>query len=447
MAHLDWGDLAAHGVGWVRVHWCDHAGVIRAKAAHAGMLDPHVGLPGGIGLARAQMALPVMRDALAPGSGLGPVGEVRLVPDGRTLRTLGALPGHALVLGDLITEEGAPWDCCPRAFLRAQQARLEARGLRVTAAFENEFVLLRRGGDGRLAPADHTVYAQTAALNSHLAFVQDFTGALLDLGLTPEFMYPESAPGQLELSVRHGGGLEAADAQLLYREAARAVAARHGLVACFLAKVTEDAAGSGCHINVGLRNGEGENVFGDPADPDGLSPTGRAFLAGVLAHLPGLAAITVPLPGGYRRLRPHFWAGAYVAWGVANREAALRVTREAGAVTRFELKAADATANPYLALGALLAAGLDGLERGLALPPEATVDPGTLGEAGRAALGMAPLPASLASSLDALEADAALCAALGGPRLRAYVAVGRMQHEALSPLSLPEELELLAERY
>ncbi|BDP44065.1 glutamine synthetase (plasmid) [Deinococcus aetherius] len=447
MRDLDWPDLAPGGVQWVRVHWCDNANVIRAKAAHVGLMDPDAGLPGGIGLAAAQMALPVMFDALAPGSGLSPVGEVRLVPDGTTLRTTALLPGHALVLGDLRGEDGRAWEHCPRDFLRGQLGRLEAYGLTLTAAFENEFFLLRRDPEGRLVPADRTVYAQTGAFNAHLPFLHDLTAALTELGLTPEHLYPESAPGQIELTVRYRVGVDAADGQILFREAARAAAHRHGLVACFLAKVTEGAAGSGCHINLGLRDAEGGDALGDPDDPDGLSPEGRAFLAGVLVHLPALTAVTVPLPGGYRRLKPHFWAGAYCAWGVGNREAALRVTRQGGQVTRFEVKAADGTANPYLALGAVVAAGLDGLERGLSLPPEATVDPALLSEAERAAARMFPLPASLSESLDALEADGAVRAAFGEARLRAYVAVKRLEHEALSPLSPGEELELLAERY
>jgi glutamine synthetase len=185
----------------------------------------------------------------------------------------------------------------------------------------------------------------------------------------------------------------------------------------------------------------------DPAHPTGLSVVARHFVAGVLAHLPGLCAITVPTPNSYRRLLPHFWAGAYAVWGADNREAAIRVTRGPAEATRFELKTSDATANPYLALGALIAAGLDGVARELPLPPGVDVDPGTLGDEERRRRGIEPLPSSLGQSLDALAADPVLCRSLGPARARAYLAVKRMEWQALADLSLGDEVRMLASRY
>jgi glutamine synthetase len=434
--------LREAGVQYVRILWCDNANVIRGKAAHVGLLAD--GLPEGVGITVAQQALPVMYDAVVPDSGLGPVGEARLVPDWTTLALLPWAPTHAHVIGDMRLD-GAPWEHCPREFLREQVRRLEARGLAVRAAFENEFFLLRRLGAG-YEPADRTVYAQTDAMNAHHDFVRDLTAALLAQGLQPEFYYPESAPGQHELSVRHTTPLAAADQQVVYRETVRGVARQHGLVACFLAKAYEDAAGSGCHLNVSLWRA-GVPVTADPADLSGLSDDGRAFLSGVLRHLPGLAALTAASANSYRRLRPRFWAGAYRAWGAQNREAAVRVVRAAGSAARLELKTCDATANPYLALGGLLAAGLAGLERPAALPPEAVVDPAELTDAERHALGIELLPQSLGEAIAALAGDEVLCGALGPERARAYLAVRRAEWAALKDLSLEQEVALLAERY
>jgi glutamine synthetase len=167
----------------------------------------------------------------------------------------------------------------------------------------------------------------------------------------------------------------------------------------------------------------------------------------VLAHLPALAAITVPSRNSYRRLEPHFWAGAFRAWGYENREAAVRATRGPAGAARLELKTSDASANPYLALGALLAAGLDGIRRGLEPPPEVTTDPGHLPEEERRRLGADRLPQSLGEALDALARDEVLLASLGRERARAYLAVKLMEWEALRGLSLADEVELLAERY
>ncbi len=430
------------GVQWVRILWCDNANVIRAKAAHRRLLDR--GLPDGVGITLAQQALPVMFDSVAPDSGLSPVGEARLVPDWETLAVLPWAPTHAHVLGDMRLD-GAPWAHCPREYLRSQVRALAEAGFTARAAFENEFFLLRKTAGG-YAPADSTAYAATGALNAHRPFIDELTGALESLGLETEWCYPESAPGQIELTVRHAEPLAAADRQVIYREAVRAIAPSHGYVASFLPKVIEGAAGSGCHLNISLWR-DGANAMGDAAQATGLSPTSRAFLAGLMDHLPGLAAVTVPTCNSYRRLAPHFWAGAYRVWGRDNREAAVRVAGGVGNDARLELKMSDASANPYLALGAMIAAGLDGVRRGLEPPAEITVDPGLLAKDERRARGIEPLPATLGDALDHLAADSVLMASLGPERARAYIAVKRMESAALAGLTLEEEVRLLAERY
>ncbi len=432
-------DLEGAGVRYLRVLWCDNANVIRARAVRV-REEPDVR----VSISAGQMALPVTQDSVVEGAGLGPVGDAALVPDWSTLRLLPYAPGEAQVIGDLMVD-GQPWAHCPRAFLRAQVAALAARGLSVRAAFENEFYLLRRVG-ADLAPADTTVYAATASMNQHRAFIHDLTDALEAQGLQPEQYYPESGPGQQELPVRHADALGSADQQIVFRETVRGVAPAHGLTASFLPKVVEDAAGSGCHINLSLWR-DGLNATPDARHPTGLSAEARAFIAGVLAHLPALCALTVPSPNSYRRLRPRAWAGAYRTWGTANREAAVRVTRGEAGATRFELKTADASANPYLALGALLAAGLDGLDRDLPLPDEAKFDPGRLTDHERAERHIEALPRSLPEALAALEGDAALLAALGAERTRTYLAVRRAEWAALHDLSLADEVRLLAERY
>ena len=349
--------------------------------------------------------------------------------------------------------DGAAWEHCPREYLRGQARQLAAAGFTARAAFENEFFLLRRTPAGLVA-ADDTVYAATGGMNLHQAFIAELTAALEALGLEPEFYYPESAPGQQEISIRHAEPLAAADRQIVYREAVRGVAARHGYVASFLPKIYETSAGSGCHLNFSLWREDGsasesarENAMGDQDHATGLSEAARHFIAGILEHLPGLAAITVPSRNSYRRLLPHFWAGAFIVWGYDNREAAIRVTRGAAGATRFELKTCDATSNPYLALGALIAAGLDGVRRALELPAEVTVDPGHYSEDERRRRGIEPLPRSLGEALDALAADKTLGESLGAARARAYLAVKRMEWEALRDLSLADEVAMLAERY
>jgi glutamine synthetase len=183
---------------------------------------------------------------------------------------------------------------------------------------------------------------------------------------------------------------------------------------------------------------QGRNVFYDRALPDGLSLIGRQFIGGVLAHLPALVALTCPSFNSYKRLQPQSWSSAYTAWGHDNREAALRVASpfwsDVEGSTNLELKAADSSCNPYIALGGLLAAGLDGITRGLEPSAATEEDPAQLSDAVRAARDIRRLPASLDEALDNLEADGTLMSALGELLGRSYLAVRRSEARAYAAM-------------
>lgn len=434
------------GIKFVRILWCDNANIIRAKAAHINYLDDY--MDNGVGITVAQMALPVMYDSVVPETGLGPVGEVRLMPDWSTLTILPYAEGHAQVLSDMIMcETGNVWEHCPRGFLKRQIQTLTDNGLTLQAVFENEFFLLRRDDNGALVAADQTVFSATGSMNLNQAFINDLADALIAQGVEVESYYPESGPGQQELNVRYVDALRAADQQIIYRETVRGIAMEHGYVASFLPKIFEDKAGSGCHLNFSLWR-DGKNISGDPQQTTHISREAGSFISGVLDHLPALCAITIPSKTSYRRIRPHFWAGAFRSWGHQNREAAIRVCKNKPGTqaVRFEFKATDATSNPYLALGALITAGTDGLRRHLELPEEVTVDPGVIPEKERHAKGIDLLPQNLGKALTALRKDPVLLEAMA-KLADAYVAVRQSEWENLKDLSLEEEVALLAERY
>lgn len=439
--------LHAAQVKFVRIIWCDNANLIRAKAAHLNYLEEIIA--NGVGITVAQMALPVMADAVVPETGLGPVGEVRLMPDWSTLTVLPFAPGHAQVLSDMVVgPTGEVWEQCPRGFLRRQAAALADEGLTLNAAFENEFFLLRRNANGNLEPADDTVFCATDAMNRHAAVVNDLADALNSQDIPVEGYHPESGPGQQEMTFRYAEATLAADRQVLYRETVRGVAARHGLIASFLPKIVEEKAGSGCHLNLSLAK-DGINITGDARGTAGFGRQAATFLAGILDHLPALTAITIPSTNSFRRLRPHFWAGAFRAWGYDNREGAVRALRDPSGsrASRFELKTVDATANPYLALGTVIAAGVDGIRRQLPLPDEVSVDPGLIPEAERKQRGIDLLPQRLGEAIDALKGDNVLLAAMGAPLARSFIAVREKEWQALKDLDLDEEVAMLAERY
>lgn len=436
--------LTEADIRFVRLVWCDNANVIRAKAFHRNFLEEHRQF--GIGISMAQQAVPALYDAVVPDSGLGPVGEVWLKPDWSTLQALPYAPGHARVMADL-TDNEEPWPLCPRFFLRRMVERVESQGFVAMAAFEHEFYLLKRLEDGTLQPTDQTLFASTLGMDSHQTVVADIVDALMRQGIPVERYYAESGPGQQEIAIRYCEALEASDRQLMFRETVRGVALRHGLVASFLPKLFADFAGSGCHLHLSLWQ-DGQNLFPN-AEGTGLSDTGRWFVAGILRHLPALMAVTTPSPNSYRRLQPHFWSGAYRCWGIDNREAAVRIPSNPvpPTPTHVELKTVDASANPYLALGAVLAAGLDGIAHQWEPGDPVKSDPGYFPERDRQKRGIDRLPANLGEAIAALRQDSVILDALGAPLAKAFLAVRQAEWLALKEATLEDEVAKLADRY
>ena len=417
------------GLRLVRFLWCGNDGTIRAKASGRHGLAGR--LRGGIGVTVAMQAINSL-DQLQPVPGMGPVGEVRVVPDLETFRVLPYAPHTGAVLTDHVRLDGTPAPVCQRSFLKRMEGRLAERGLVLRAAFENEFSLAR-AVDGAYVPIDTALCFSTIGMAAAQDYVDELVGALEAQRIPLEQYYAELGHGQHEISTGHAPALQAADEQLLVRETIRNVAARHGLLASLAPKPWPENAGNGCHIHFSLWEGN-RNAFHAAERADGLSETARSFIAGVLAHLPGLCALTAPSFNSYHRLVPQFLAGAFVCWGYDNREAPVRIPSPLRgaeeASTNAELKAADASSNPYLALGGLLAAGLDGIERRLEPPEPVEVDPATLSDEQRAARGIERMPAGQGEALDALAADALLREALGPELARAYLAVRRSEWAA-----------------
>ncbi len=419
------------GVRLVRFLWCGNDGTVRAKASARHGLAGR--LADGIGVTVAMQAMNSL-DQLQAVADMGPVGEVRLLPDLETFRVLPYAPHTGAVLTDHMGLDGTPAPVCQRSFLKRMERGLAERGLELRAAFENEFSLATVL-DGAYVPIDSALCFSTIGMTAAQDYIDELAAALEAQRIPLEQYYAELGHGQQEISTAHAPALQAADEQLLVRETIRGVAARRGLAASLAPKPWPDNAGNGCHIHFSLWE-NASNRFYDASAPDRLSDTARAFIAGVLEHLPGLCALTAPSFNSYHRIVPQYWAGAFRCWGHDNREAPVRIAspfRSAEeASTNAELKASDASCNPYLALGGLIAAGLDGLERGLEPPAPVEVDPATLSDEERAARGVERMPASQAEALDALSDDGLLLGALGTDLAGAYLAVRRSEWEAYS---------------
>jgi glutamine synthetase len=415
----------------VRFLWCGNDGTVRAKASALGGLEGRI--ESGIGLTVAMQAMNGL-DHLQPVEGMGPVGEIRLVPDPETFRVLPYAPRTGAMLVDLIQLSGEPAPQCPRSFLKRMADRLEERAGVLEVAFENEFSLARVEA-GAFVPVDSSLCFSTIGLTASQAYVDALVDALEQQEIGLEQYYAELGHGQQELSTAHAPSMRAADEQVLVRETIRGVASGFGLVASLAPKPWPENAGNGGHIHFSLWK-DGKNVFHDPDAEDGLSATARSFVAGVLDHLPGLCGLTAPSFNSYHRIIPQYWAGAFTCWGHDNREAPVRVPSlfwgSEEASTNVELKAADASCNPYLGVGGLIAAGLDGLERELEPPEPVEVDPATISEDERAARGIHRLPATQEEALDALAADQVLTTALGPTLATSYLAVRRSEWAAYS---------------
>ncbi len=421
------------GLRLVRFLYCDNDGIIRGKSSSVTTLKDR--LETGIGLTLAMQAF-TMLDHLAEVDGMGPVGEIRLIPDPETFVVAPYAPHTGVTLVDMVTLEGKPYGADGRAFLKRMVARAAERDLSIVAAFEPEWSLARREGETFL-PLDESGCFTTYGMNSSADVIDEIVAALESQGLVVEQYYAELGWGQQELSIRHAPALRAADNQLIYRETVRGIALRHGLYASFAPKPWGDQAGNGCHLHFSGWDREGTvNRFYESGKPYGLSDLGRQFMAGILDHLPGLVALTCASVNSYRRLQPQMWASAYRVWGPDNREGALRLAspfrgHEADSLN-VELKSSDASANPYIALGGVIAAGLDGIERGLTLAPPVTVDPHTLDEQQRKAIGADRLPQSLKEAVGNLKRDRVLLEALGERLATSYIAVKELDVEAFA---------------
>ena len=368
----------------------------------------------------------------------GPTGDTRLVPDPNGTVPLAASSGWALAPVDQLDQEGQPYPACPRTFARRTLDRLRSLGFELRGSYEVEFFLGTRPPFGAQeedpAPAHGGPAYGAIALADVEPFATDLIRAFEAQGTGVMQFHPEYSRGQLELSVPHGSGIAVADTNLVVRHTVRAVARAHGLAASFAPVVFAGLVGNGQHLHLSLWDRRGRNAFQGGRGPDGMTREAEAFTAGILEALPALTAITAPSVVSYERLQPHRWSGPWAVWGRENREAALRfVTGMTGSrpdAANLEMKAMDAAANPYLALGAIVAAGIDGLERRLSLPEPVLEDPASIPARRRRSLGIRRLPSSLGEAIRELERSSILRDAMGDVLFDAFLATRRGEREA-----------------
>ena len=424
---------------------CDLGAIVRGRSVRADQLGDH--LSSGVGWVPANSALTPL-GPLAEPNPFGSTGDLRLLPDAATHARANTPAGSfEVILCDIVESNGAAWECCPRSFLREALRQLERElGARVLASFEHEFQLL----DDRPRALPFSLEAQRRAepLPARLM------GALAEAGLEPERIFPEFAAHQFEMPVAPAEGLASADRAVLVRELVRDVARDSGTRATFVPLLDPAEAGNGVHIHIALLAADGTPLLYDAGQPAALSELGQSFAAGILRHAHALTALCAASPVSGERLRPHHWSAGAVSLSPQNREALLRIPalvalggQQPAAQMRLEFRGADASANPYLALGAIVLAGLAGVRERLPAPPLLESDPAALDAEQAERFGVGALPASLSDALAALEADELLRGSMPGLLYDAYVSLKRAELAATAGLDFAERCRRYASVY
>ncbi|MFD5854537.1 glutamine synthetase family protein [Streptomyces chartreusis] len=415
--------LTAEGVDVVRVTYPDLIGTDRARDVLVDHLP--AACEHGLAFCRAVYHTTPQGDVVPVPGGLDAgLPDVTVRPDLSTLTALPWEPGVATCLGEVTDPAtGAPAPESPRDLLRTVLAHCAEQGLGPIVGPELEYFLLERTAAGWRRHPETTGAVYTAGLRADPAnHLLRTLRHLRDLGIGVITGNHEFDGGQYEINLTHSDALDAADRSFRFKAAVKELARRDGLLATFMAKPFGDAGGSGFHLHLSCDDAEGRNAFDDPAGAHGLSAVARHAIAGIVAHAPALAALLNPTVNSYKRFGPDTLAPWLIDWGLDNRSAMVRIPPERGAGARLELRLGDASANPYLAIAATLAAALLGIRAGEEPPPPLE---GYGYDTARSAL----LPTDLSAALDALEADTDLAGLLGKDFTTSYLTYKRNEVE------------------
>ena len=321
----------------------------------------------------------------------------------------------ARLICDIYNPDGTPFVGDPRGVLQRALAKAKAMGFDdFNVGPEAEFFLFQTDEEGKPTTKtnDEAGYFDLGPLDHGESTRREICLALEDMGYEIEASHHEVAQGQHEIDFKYADALQCADKIMTFKLAVKTIAQKNGLHATFMPKPIFGINGSGMHTNMSLfRNGK--NVFYDPDGEKGLSKEAYSFIAGILAHMKGMAAITNPLVNSYKRLVPGYEAPCYMAWSASNRSALIRIPAARGQSTRVELRCPDPSCNPYLALAVCLAAGLDGIEKGMTPPPEITDNIFAMTPATRKRRGIEALPGSLEEALVCMKKDKLIMKTLG----------------------------------
>ncbi len=380
--------------------------------------------------------------------------DMRLIPD---IETYAVLPWseperrRARLFCDIYNPDGTPFAGDPRGVLKRVRQKLAERKWRFNVGPEPEFFLVHKSNSESIRAVPHDVgsYFDFSAKDEAHQVRAELMLALSSMGLEVEAGHHEVALGQHEIDFHFTDVLRAADNVVTLKYTVKALAAKIGLVASFMPKPFFGMNGSGMHTHQSIFDLEGDNIFYGEMDEFNLSPIAYHFIAGQLEHARALSALVAPTVNSYKRIVPGYEAPVYVCWAQINRSALIRIPRfkdglKSGA--RAELRCPDPSCNPYLAFAAMLAAGLDGIDRKLECPPPVNdLNIYEMSDAELKKLGIDQLPGSLAEALEELVQDSVLCDCLGGVTLEAFMRAKQAEWEAYCTRVMDWELETYLE--
>lgn len=389
-----------------------------------------------IAITRSQIVKAVNNQLMIDGSSIEGFTRIHesdqyLYPDLDTFAILPWRPQQgksARLICDVYNPDGTPFVGDPRGTLKRLLKRAADMGYSLNVGPELEFFLFETDENGRptTRTGDEAGYFDLGPLDHGDSTRREIVYALEALGFEIEASHHEVAAGQHEIDFKYADALTAADNIMTFRMVVKTIAQQNGLHATFMPKPIFGIAGSGMHTNMSLFR-DGKNIFADPDDKRGLSKEAYSYIAGLLAHVKGMALITNPLVNSYKRLVPGYEAPCYLAWSASNRSALIRIPAARGQSTRVELRCPDPSCNPYLALAVCLAGGLDGMEKGMTPPEEITENIYAMDAETRAAHGIDNLPGSLDEAMTEYLADPLMSATLGEHISTQYIAGKRRE--------------------
>ncbi|MDS1030641.1 type I glutamate--ammonia ligase [Bacillota bacterium LX-D] len=353
--------------------------------------------------------------------------DMYLFPDPTTISIMPWRPQHgkvARIISDIKNPDGSYFAGDPRYILKRMAQKAKDLGYTFNVGPECEFFLFHTDAEGRPTTKTHDTasYFDLAPIDLGENARREICMVLEDMGFEIEASHHENAAGQHEIDFRYDDVLTSADNIMTFKMVVKVIAQRNGLHATFMPKPLQNASGSGMHINMSLSK-EGKNLFEAGDDNQDISAAAKAFSAGVLEHIKGITALANPLVNSYKRLVPGFEAPVHIAWSHMNRSPLLRIPAVTGEATRIELRSPDPACNPYLTLAVILAAGLDGMEKGLTLPPAVDVNIYDLSAKEEQSLGLEKLPSNLLLALEEMKKDDLIRQVLGEHTFHKYIAV------------------------